>query len=144
MFYGSGVLPDDLLRIRLMSCLIGMIFAAIHFIAWDSHFPTHVELLLWRSSSLVVLVIPLFIGLFGIILGDWDFDPTRDQREGRKEYGPVLTAIFRPIRWVLYVLGPILYILARISLIVQAFISLRDLQPAVFQNIAWTSYIPHL
>ncbi|TFK60321.1 hypothetical protein BDN72DRAFT_940349, partial [Pluteus cervinus] len=121
MFYGRGIRVEDLLRIRLMSCLIGMIFAGIHFIAWNSHFPTHVELLLWRSSSLVVLVIPFLVGLFGIIL-----------------------ALLMAIRWVLYTLGPILYILARLSLIIQAFISLRDLQPTVFQNIAWTSYIPHL
>ncbi|TFK60452.1 hypothetical protein BDN72DRAFT_939954 [Pluteus cervinus] len=121
MFYGYMLYEDDLLRIRLMSCLIGMIFAGIHFIAWNSHFPTHIELLLWRSSSFVVLIIPFLVGLFGIIL-------------------PIL----KPIRWVLYVLGPILYVLARVSLIIQAFISLRDLQPNVLQNVAWTSYIPHL
>ncbi|TFK59235.1 hypothetical protein BDN72DRAFT_781013 [Pluteus cervinus] len=120
MFYGYDIEVKYLLRIRLMSCLIGMIFAGIHFIAWNSHFPTHVELVLWRSSSLIVLVIPFLVGLFGIFL------------------------VFKAIRWALYVLGPILYILARISLIIQAFISLRDLQPTVFQNVAWTSYIPHL
>ncbi|TFK61778.1 hypothetical protein BDN72DRAFT_429221 [Pluteus cervinus] len=81
MFYGTHGLVSDLLRIRLMSCLIGMIFAAIHFIAWNSHFPTHVELLLWRSSSLVVLVIPFLVGLFGIILGDYQFDPGDKKRE---------------------------------------------------------------
>ncbi|TFK59979.1 hypothetical protein BDN72DRAFT_965886 [Pluteus cervinus] len=144
MFYGCSVFSDDLLQIRLTSCFLGMIFAGIHFIAWNSHFPTQFELLLWRVSSLVVLVIPFLVGLIGIILGDWDFDPKSDWNVGRKEYGPLLTAIFRPIRWVLYVLGPILYILARISLIVQAFISLRNLEPAILQNVAWTSYIPHL
>ncbi|TFK61560.1 hypothetical protein BDN72DRAFT_849562 [Pluteus cervinus] len=144
MFYGYELTHGPLLRIRLMSSVIGMTFGAIHFIAWDSHFPTHVELIIWRSSSLVVLVIPFFIGLFGVLLRDWDFDPTKDHAMGAKTYGPVVTAILRPIRWVLYVLGPILYILARVSLIVLAFISLRDLQPKVLQNVAWTSYIPHL
>ncbi|TFK70474.1 hypothetical protein BDN72DRAFT_818680 [Pluteus cervinus] len=146
MFYGFPNTLGDLLRIRLMSCLIGMIFAGIHFIAWDSHFPTHVELLFWRSASLVVLVVPFLVGLLGIVLRDYEFDPGENERPEyeRKRYGPVFTAILRPIRWVLYILGPILYILARVSLIVQALISLRDLQPTVFQNIAWTSYIPHL
>ncbi|TFK70471.1 hypothetical protein BDN72DRAFT_766343 [Pluteus cervinus] len=125
MFYGYDVTMEDLLRIRLMSCLIGMIFAGIHCIAWNSHFPTHVELLFWRSSSLVLLVIPFLVGNF------WN-------------WGTVAIAIMIPIRWVLYVLGPILYILARVSLIVQALLSLRDLRPDVFQNVAWTSYIPHL
>ncbi|TFK59411.1 hypothetical protein BDN72DRAFT_865170 [Pluteus cervinus] len=142
MFYGCGIRVEDLLRIRLMSCLIGMIFAGIHFIAWNSNFPTHVELLLWRSSSLVVLVIPFLVGLLGIILGDWDFNPKGNRGFGK--WGAVATAILKPIQWVLYILGPILYILARVSLIVQAFISLRDLQPKVFQNVSWTSYIPHL
>ncbi|TFK59041.1 hypothetical protein BDN72DRAFT_781294, partial [Pluteus cervinus] len=121
MFYGYWASMEDLLRIRLMSCLIGMIFAGIHFIAWNSHFPTHVELLLWRFSSLVVLIVPFLVGLVGI-----------------------LVALLMAIRWVLYTLGPILYILARLSLILQALISLRDLQSPVFQSVTWTSYIPHL
>lgn len=148
MFYGVAVNWGTLLRIRLMSCLIGIIFAAIHFLAWNSHFPTHVELLLWRSSSLIVLVIPFFIGLLGIFLRDWDFETSsQSQWEGyRRDGHPVRTAILSPIRWpwTLYVLGPILYILARVSFIIQAFISLRDLEPTVFQNVKWTSYIPHL
>ncbi|TFK61787.1 hypothetical protein BDN72DRAFT_721898, partial [Pluteus cervinus] len=120
MFYGYYTSAEDLLRIRLMACLIGMILGAIHFIPWNSHFPTHVELVLWRSSSLL---------LFHFCLPKW---------------GAVPTAILKAIRWVLYVLGPILYVLARVSLIIQAFISLRGLQPDVFQNVTWTSYIPHL
>ncbi|TFK59982.1 hypothetical protein BDN72DRAFT_850938, partial [Pluteus cervinus] len=56
---------------------------------------------------------------------------------------PVAIVLFI-LRLALYVLGPILYILARVSLIVLALISLRDLQSPVFQNVAWTSYIPHL
>ncbi|TFK70477.1 hypothetical protein BDN72DRAFT_535845 [Pluteus cervinus] len=142
MFYSQGLTERYLLRIRLMSCGIGIIFAGVHFIAWNSNFRTHVELLLWRSSSLVVLVIPFLVGLFGILLGDWNFNPKDD--EDFWKWGAVATTILKPIRLVLYVLGPILYILARVSLIVQALVSLRDLQPDVFQNVAWTSYIPHL
>ncbi|TFK62326.1 hypothetical protein BDN72DRAFT_395797 [Pluteus cervinus] len=144
MFYAYIVSAEELLRVRLMSCGIGMIFGGIHFIAWDSHFPTHVELLLWRFSSLVVLVIPFFVGLFGVLLNDIDIDPKVNRGLRRTGYGPVTQAVLKAFRWVLYTLGPILYILARISLIVQAFISLRDLQSDVFQNVAWTSYIPHL
>ncbi|TFK62327.1 hypothetical protein BDN72DRAFT_777191 [Pluteus cervinus] len=119
MFYACDIAGKDLLRIRLMSCIIGMIFAGIHFVAWNSHFPTHVELLLWRSSSIIVLVIPFLVGLLGILL-------------------------VKAIRWALYVLGPILYVLARVSLIIQALISLRDLEPGAFHNVVWTSGIPHL
>ncbi|TFK58595.1 hypothetical protein BDN72DRAFT_912045 [Pluteus cervinus] len=139
MFYANSYLLENLLQIRLMSCLIGMIFAGIHFTAWNSHFPTHVELLLWRSSSLVVLVIPFLVGLLGIIFGDWQFQP-----DNGLDWRYPLSAVLLSIRRTVYFLGPILYILARVSLIVQALISLRDLQPDVFQNVAWTSYIPHL
>ncbi|TFK60408.1 hypothetical protein BDN72DRAFT_850540, partial [Pluteus cervinus] len=147
MFYGYKASEGDLLRIRLTSCIIGMIFAGIHFIAWSSHFPTHLELVLWRSSSLVVLVIPFFVGLFGILLRDWDFATEASKADEwilSLGWGTIPTMLLRALRRALYILGPILYILARISLIVQAFISLRDLQPTIFQNIAWTSYIPHL
>ncbi|TFK59873.1 hypothetical protein BDN72DRAFT_780140 [Pluteus cervinus] len=142
MFYGYDMEVEDLLRIRLMSCLIGMIFAGIHFIAWNSHFPTHVELLLWRFSSLVVLIVPFLVGLLGILLGDWQFDPSNGNAFDM--YNVPIAIILSILQLGLYVLGPILYILARVSLIVQALISLRDLQPPVFQNVDWTSYIPHL
>ncbi|TFK61781.1 hypothetical protein BDN72DRAFT_429304 [Pluteus cervinus] len=143
MFYAYFIAdPNDLLRIRLMSCLIGVIFAGIHFIAWNSDFPTHVELLLWRSSSLVVFVVPFLVGLLGLLLNDFDFNGNDAWRF--RGMGAVRETVLKATRWALYRLGPILYILARVSLIIQAFISLRDLQPEVFKNVAWTSYIPHL
>ncbi|TFK60016.1 hypothetical protein BDN72DRAFT_965873 [Pluteus cervinus] len=41
-------------------------------------------------------------------------------------------------------LGPIVYIFARLCLLVLAFLNLHDLSGAVFETVSWTTYIPHL
>ncbi|KAF7318760.1 hypothetical protein HMN09_00388300 [Mycena chlorophos] len=39
--------------------LVGAIFGAIHCAAWNAHFPTTVEKVLWRAGAIVVAVAPL-------------------------------------------------------------------------------------
>ncbi|KAI9035499.1 putative C4-dicarboxylate transporter/malic acid transport protein [Aspergillus affinis] len=42
--------------------LTGMLFGRVHVVAWNSYFPTHTELLLWRVAALYCTCFPL--GLF--------------------------------------------------------------------------------
>ncbi|TFK59365.1 hypothetical protein BDN72DRAFT_865209, partial [Pluteus cervinus] len=59
-FYGMGIGKKNNLVWRL-SCIIGMIFGAIHFLSWHSTFPTRTELLLWRISSIVLVAQPMLL-----------------------------------------------------------------------------------
>lgn len=40
--------------------------------------------------------------------------------------------------------GVALYIIARLYMVVEAFLSLRDLPQAALQEVEWTKYIPHI
>ena len=112
---------------------VGICFGAIHCIAWGFPFPTHVELLLWRISSVAITAItfniPLIIGLAGW-LEHMDFNTA--------------AGIIGDIAILSILSGGILYVIARVFTLVLAFTSLRDLPPGAFDTVHWTTFIPHV
>ncbi|KAF8950587.1 hypothetical protein BDZ97DRAFT_1894055 [Flammula alnicola] len=95
----------------------------MHLIPWLFDFPSRTEQLLWRISALVITAKPALV-LLSIIL---------DEFNDKLEW-----AILPPM------LGLPLYVIARIFLLTEAFLSLRVLPPAAYQSIEWISIIPHL
>ncbi|TFK67043.1 hypothetical protein BDN72DRAFT_116261 [Pluteus cervinus] len=65
-FYGMEAMDDTPSLVLRLSCFVGTIFGAIHFLSWHSSFPTHTELLLWRISSIALVAEPglLFLASF--------------------------------------------------------------------------------
>ncbi|KAK0199184.1 hypothetical protein DFS33DRAFT_1388942 [Desarmillaria ectypa] len=121
----------------------GALFGAVHCAAWLFIFPSRDEMILWRFSSVAVL-----LGLLGtlcIIAAEiWD--------EGR--LGDFIT-IPLPQAWkkhrIWEVLGSMMiafdilaYVTGRIILVVLAFMELRSLPPLALKTIKWTTYIPHI
>jgi len=114
--------------------LLGAAFGAIHCIAWNLHFPSTYERVLWRISTTFIVVFPLsiFVVLFVVI---HYYEKKFEQATWKK------IAIF----WgVVSIFGFVPYIIARLCLLVLAFTSLRHLPPEAYQDIQWTSYIPHI
>ncbi|KAK0229409.1 hypothetical protein EDD85DRAFT_974646, partial [Armillaria nabsnona] len=105
-------------RIGIMVA-VGSIFGAFHCAAWSFYFPSHAEMVLWRYASMTVLV--------GLVVA---FLPT----------GHLLIFIFT----LLTRTGTVAYIVARIILIVLAFMQLRFLPPLAFHTVQWTTYLPHI
>lgn len=113
---------------RIVAYIAAMVFGAIHCIAWSFAFPSNVEKIFWRSSSLVVTCIPILVA-FGEVL----------MREYQWSYR-IKRAIF-----TLLILGPaVFYIPARFALLVQGFLALRDLPAGAFESVQWTLLIPHI
>ena len=85
------------------------------------------ECMLWRVSSAVLTGIAflfpiLFLFLVIIFQGDHTYTG--------------IIAGFTPILLV--------YVVSRLLLIVEAFISLRHLTPGILALVKWTSFIPHI
>ncbi|TFK67050.1 hypothetical protein BDN72DRAFT_116402 [Pluteus cervinus] len=120
-FYGMDIPDEKRILVVRLSCFVGMVFGAIHVLSWDSSFPTRAELVLWRTSSIVLVAQPGFLLLSTM---------------GRtfEEFFLILS-IF---------VGPIPYILARFCLLTLAFLTLNRLPPRALDSIPWTFYIPHL
>ncbi|TFK69563.1 hypothetical protein BDN72DRAFT_878357 [Pluteus cervinus] len=125
-FFAEGSGLDDLTWVHGLSSFIGIIFGAIHFLSWHSTFLTHIELLLWRTSS-VALVVPPFFLLLQVL-----------------SIHTPLWRLERLFMYISYFVSPVPYILARFCVLVLAFLTLHDLPSGALTNVSWTSYIPHL
>lgn len=102
---------------------IGTVFNGLHCAAWNFHFPTPVESILWKVSVCVMLgVIYLWVPIAG---ATW-WLPNR----GRLKSIP-------------YWFGTLCYFLARMYLLVEVFFGLRALEPKAFLTVEWTEYLPH-
>ena len=136
---------DDLLR-DVGGLIVGMIlwlacfvYGAVHITAWNDHFPTAAEQWLWRSSSLYIgfcgglwIVLNYLAQSFGPLNAFWE----RWMDGGGRWWQNILIGI--PV----FVCGVSL-ILARAFIVVEAFISIRELPAAAYETPTWTQVFPH-
>lgn len=119
--------PDQhlILLADFIALLIALVFGAIHCIAWSFTFPSHIELLLWRISSVTIVVVPFIFTLLVVL-----FAFEADQMSKIVIFGAVL--------------GIPCYIVARIVLLALAFTTLRSLPSDAYETVHWLTFIPHV
>ena len=115
-----------------------LLYGGLHAAAFNGHFPSSVERILWRVST-VYIASGIFVAMF---LSALSTDEPEEQ-PAEKDYS-LLQLIVLPFFILLYIGGIITYIAARIFVVVECFISLREVPPAMYQTPIWTQYIPHL
>lgn len=138
-------------------------YGACHAAAWNTHFPSPVECLLWRISSVVIAVIPAYCLLLRSsknddhvlfkILSLW-LVPAYDVLDNYK--GEITipcvgtfyrSRLFHTIFWIFIGPPPTLIGLAvlvgRLYLFVESFLSLRSLPYGSFDSTPWEDYFPH-
>ena len=91
-------------------------FDSIHVAAWSFYFPTPIERLLWRVSSVVSTAVPI-LSVFPVAAKNSDLD------------------------WI-WALLSILYFLCRLYMFVEMFASLRTVPASVYQTPQWSQYFP--
>ena len=111
-----------------------ILYGAIHFLAWKDQFPTTMEALLWRISSVVVTI--TCSGFLGVIVFWGIVDSDRDQ-------SGCVSILIILILGVSGLIIPISHILASGFLIVESFRQLVFLNPAAYQLPSWSNYWPH-
>jgi hypothetical protein len=97
---------------------ICLVFGALHVAAWNFHFPSFTERLLWRISSVGVTVIPVVI----VVIFDW---LSESQLKGS-------------FTWI----AALFYTLFRLYMFVEMFASLREVPASVYQTPQWSQYFP--
>ncbi|CAK5271556.1 unnamed protein product, partial [Mycena citricolor] len=120
---GETDLPTVAVVTEAISALI---FGASHCTAWNTHFPTAVEMWLWRVCSIIVGLGPgtMAVSLFVDLLSDG------------KRYERLTTVLFyTPV---------MLYPIARPVLIILMLTTLRSLPSEVLFDVDWTGFIPHI
>ena len=118
-----------------LTTIPGCIFGGLHLVAWHSTFPTSVEMLLWRASSVIMTT--------GALLSTtkmfFDIYPEPESRFKSVfwSFGAYTAAIGMAVNTVLC-------FPARLFLFVEGLAALRRLPDTAYETVDWQSIIPHI
>ena len=96
--------------------VLSAIYGGLHAVAWDAHFPSYQEQIIWRVSVVCTVVTSILLPW-----GLGEFNET--------DTAKFLTAI---------AIAPRLY------LVLEAFISVRSLPVGAYQTVDWVGFLPHI
>ncbi|GFF98276.1 uncharacterized protein PMAA_052190 [Aspergillus udagawae] len=105
----------------LLCCFFGTSFGALHLASWNTTFPTHVEMWLWRASAFVSIFSLLVFMHFEKVVFRWD-----------------------GLLSVVSLGSPGLYFISRILMMGEVFAALRAEDPAIYETYEVSSYWVHL
>lgn len=157
--FGNDRFPNLKGYQELFLCFATLAYAAIHLAGWNFSFPTKVELILWRVSSMFLFGNTVLFWVCETISswhrnGRWQrifyrvFDPSRleDAEKARLERQDSQVPKVLPLRWEFWSIFPlaVTYGAARGYLIAEVFLGLRSLQPSAYVNVDWSAFIPHV
>ena len=130
-FYSTETVGDEITVIFCMP-VVGVVFGGIHCIGWFFNFPSSDEAMLWRVSSAVLtgiaFLLPIFMISVSLLL-----NISNSIGLQRRDFAVAVFSIML-----------LVYIVSRLLLLVEAFISLRHLTPGMLALVEWTSFIPHI
>lgn len=137
---------DDLVR-HMQGHLMGIIlwssstvYGAIHVAGWNEQFPTIIESWFWRMSGVYIVFSGLlwsFFNLLGHLSGSvwWFWYDILEGTERKRSHILI---------YVLCCIGGSLYVIARVYLVLEAFVSLRSLPASAYDSPSWILTVPHL
>jgi hypothetical protein len=132
-YLGSVNVHKD--KLKSVLAFAAAAYGALHIAAWNDYFPTRVERILWITCSVTIGSSGIFFWLlFWARQTVEKIDVIADQISRSNK---LLTIVGR------YILAPI-FILARVYLVVEAFVSLRRMPIEVYKTPEWSNYFPHL
>jgi hypothetical protein len=132
MFWSGNDRGENVVHGMWGASIIGIAFGATHFIAWNSEFPSHIEILLWRISCIAMTADPLILVVFCSIV------------KSEMIFGNLLVQIIIVPIGISTPVTSLLYLFTRIATLVIAFTTLRALPSGAFETVDWTTFLPHL
>ena len=145
-FYSGPPSYGRTVRAACGATALASLFGGIHCIAWSFDFPSPVEKILWRSSSVGATIMPLFLGLFHIL----HISPfMQDDEQSRLKTYVTAEAGSQKwwVSWMVYFGYDVisyLYLFFRFNLLVLPFALLRSAVSEAYHEVLWISFILHL
>ncbi|KAF9539471.1 hypothetical protein CPC08DRAFT_824553 [Agrocybe pediades] len=144
-FYSVRVYSNAaLLQMLLTSFSAAALFGFIHCIGWSSKivFTSHAALLAWRMASAVITACPVVWCL------TFAFSYTHKYFNGKCGIGHVVEKMLEYLNLLGLAVSVAVtipaYLLARLALLLLAFIELRDLPPGALASIHWANVLPFI
>jgi len=120
-----GALEGSVLYGFFILAILSGLYGAVHALAWNSHFPSYPEETLWRASVTIVAA-----GGFGVWWVVWISEA---------ETNPLFFAFY-----LVFCLCPVVWIFARVFIVLEAFISVRSLPVGAYDTVTWAYFLPHI
>jgi hypothetical protein len=122
---------------------IGVFFGAVHCTAWSFQFPSRTEQILWRSSAVILMGLPVCLSVIGAPISMLcpGGIPFRRRNVFERVFATLVTYI---IVIGFPILAGMVYVFARITTLALAFTTLRALPPDAYKTAQWTNLLPHL
>jgi len=122
-------------------------YGGIHAVAWNDYFPTDSERLFWRLSAVYVGASGLlWLGLKALQFGCASVYESFVRNRVRKWFGSLSTpvgAIFLMVPLYVMTVAASIYVTARFYLVLEAFLSLRDVPLETYLTPEWSRYLVH-
>lgn len=112
----------------LVLVILSVLYGAAHVAAWNAHFPSTVEMILWRISSVST-------GTF--FISTWAGIAIAKLRKGQFD------SLMDNVIVILLILNCLVFIPSRFFLTLESFLSLRSLAKGSFETVSWSNYWPH-
>lgn len=132
IFYSGKPNAPEVVLSDLIALAVGVIFGAVHCIAWSFEFSSTTQGLLWRFSSVVIISVPFLLIVLGL---------GRVAYLGRLGLGK---GLFSDCFFLVLSISGILYVACRFVTLVVAIMNLSSLPPGALQAVYWTNLIPHV
>jgi hypothetical protein len=116
-----------------------ILYGLIHFLAWSDQFPTPLEHLLWRISSVVVMCSGL-MAVASLLMGEYLENVTLNNAA---IVSKISNIIVMTLEVVTFPIAPLTHVLASGFLVGESLRQLFFLEPAVYQLPSWSNYWPH-
>ena len=116
---------------NLVFATVGIVFGAMHCMAWSYSFPSYVEQILWRVSCIVIMGVPgVYFVMYGVVA------------LSMAAYN--VPSFIQPIWKIMMPPLLIMYFICHIVLFILVFMSFRSLLLGAYETIHWTKFIPHV
>jgi hypothetical protein len=117
----------------LIMFLTFLVYGAIHSLAWEYHFPTPAERIIWRCSSVATASTGLIV-LVTILRGSlWRTGIRSESIQHARTFLHVVMYFFSFVA-----------IAARLFLVFESFRALPNSPASIYEVPRWTAYIPHI
>ncbi|PSN66670.1 hypothetical protein BS50DRAFT_493793 [Corynespora cassiicola Philippines] len=131
-YLGSVDVHKD--RLKSVLAFAAAAYGGLHIAAWNDYFPTQTERYLWIICSITIASSGVFL---------WAYFLVKERINALDVLGNQISQ-----NWILSLIGTYLvaplFGMARIYLVVEAFVSLRRVPAAVYQTPSFSDYFPHL
>lgn len=148
--FNNGVSKMDTHFATILVSVFSMLYCGSHLSAWNFHFPTVVEMWMWRGACFIMLCGPLHFLHLKILFGNWalenheENDKSWGERSAMDKTRIILKYGFLALHGLLACL--ILekfFVFFRLYLLVESLASLRSPANGTYTTVQWTEYLPH-